>query len=244
MTNVFAHMRFDYGQTRLGNIASQNAPVPRMRRYIIGACATDAEIHLQVVEFLLARAHDSEDRRSLREHLQVGNSAYDVSEDGTSLQYRADPTVRAATEQAIADANQGASHWLAEAWNDAYGRTPRPGPSYDASIKAVEATYRGVVIPNNGRGTITQVINGLRDGRAKFVFDLEDSRGAAAGANEPPVDTLDVVLDMLRALAYGQRVRHGEDGPVTINTDTEARAALQIAVSLVQFVSDGAFRLR
>lgn len=142
----------------------------------------------------------------------------------------------------MAEADEGPSHWIAEAYNDAHGREPRPGPSYDASIRAVEGALRGMVIPKIGKSTVTQIINALRDGRANFELALEDARGAAAGANEPEIDGIEAVLAMLRSLAYGQRTRHGDSGTVTVNSAEEARAAFLLAVTLVQIGSSGALR--
>jgi hypothetical protein len=157
---------------------------------------------------------------------------------------RLDPTVRAHIERVVAEAEEGPSHWISEAYNDAYGREPRPGPSYDASIRAVEGALRGIVIPKNGKATFTQIINALRDGRANFEFVLEDARGAAAGANEPVIEGVEVVLAMLRSLAYAQRTRHGDSVSVSVNSAPEAQAAFQLALTLVQIGSSGALRRR
>src|SRR5690349_16452527 len=89
------------------------------------------EHQLQAIEYLLSIANSLSYADRLEETLKLGNSAYAVAEDKRSLEWRADPTFRAQVERVVGDANQGASHWLAEAWNHAYGRTPLPGPAYD-----------------------------------------------------------------------------------------------------------------
>jgi hypothetical protein len=203
-------------------------------------CRDKADLHLTVVEYLVDNNADDDDLNDLDRLLVAAHSIWTVR-DG-HLGYRVDPAVQAQAEQAVTEADEGPAHWLTEAWNDAYARTPRPGPAYDASIRAVEAALRGIVIPNNGRASITQIINALRDGRKNFSFELQDSRVAAAGANEPVIDTVDTILGMLRALAYGQKTRHGDTGQVTVNSPEESRAAVQLAVSLVQFGTSGALR--
>lgn len=202
---------------------------------------SNPDFHLELVEYLVPRAAER-DQRELEVLLAAVPSAYAVVED--ELTTRVDPVVQAQVESAVTEAQDGPAHWLTEAWNDAYALKPRPGPAYDASIRAVEAALRDIVIPKNGRATITQIINALRDGRRNFVFELQDSRGGAVGANEPEVDAIDSVLAMLRALAYGQKTRHGDSGAVTINSAEEARAAVQFAVTLVQLGTSGALRRR
>lgn len=236
---VANHMRWPYSEVpRLGSGRDHD-----MALFIESMCKADGQTLLTVLEYLLKHyAHSS--AYTVEQILSTGNSAYTIKEDGTGLAFRTDPTARAQVEDAIETADEGPAHWLTEAWNDAYGREPRPGPSYDASIRAVEGALRGIVIPRNGRATITQIINALRDGRANFVFELDDNRGGAAGANEPPIDGIDTVLAMLRSLAYGQRTRHGASGPVTINSPEEAKVALHLAVTLVQIGLNGALRRR
>ncbi|WP_460844796.1 hypothetical protein [Nocardioides ultimimeridianus] len=211
-----------------------------IRAQVRTACLRNGVLLLEIVEYLVEHTSDDDDLAALERLFLTAHSIWTVR-DG-ALGYRVDPTVQARADAAIEAADQGPSHWLAEAWNDAYSRTPRPGPSYDASIKAVEGALRGIVIPNNHRATITQIINALRDGRSNFEFALGDARGMAAGANEPVIDTIDTVLQMLRTLAYGQKTRHGESGAVTINDANEARAAVQLATTLVDFGTNGSLR--
>lgn len=230
------HMRYDWQGITMGGLQ----PELRVYDYIQRRFLQEPEQQLAAIEYFLADSAAGYGDL-LRQILDRGNSAYTVSDDGKRLEMRVDPTFRAQVEQTVDQADPGASHWLKEAWNDAYGREPRPGTSYEASIRAVEAALRGIVVPDNGRATITQVINAVRDGKAKakFRFVLEDARGDAAGRNEPVIDAIDTVLAMLRALAYGQRTRHGTEGDVTINSVEEARTAMQIAVALVQFGTPG-----
>ena len=47
---------------------------------------------------------------------------------------------------------------------------------------------------------------------------------------------------MLRSLAYGQKTRHGDSGPATVNSETEARTAVHLAVTLVEIGTTGALR--
>lgn len=238
---VANHMRWPYADLPRSRYSTLEAS---MREFIEQKCMANPETFLQVIEHLLGTHVNSAAAESLDRTLALGNSAYAVGADFKSLAMRVDPTVRRRAEATVADADPGPAHWLTDAWNDAYGREPRPGPAYDAAIRAVEAALRGVVIPNNARATITQIINALRDGRGKFAFVLEDARGSAAGANEPIIDGVEVVIWMLRSLAYGQKTRHGTSGTVTVNSAEEARTAVQLAVTLVQIAGSGSLRRR
>jgi hypothetical protein len=234
------HMRWSFQS--IGQYAQYGGPEANMREFIRRSCLADSETMLTVVEFLLDGDAGRSAGEALERILVVGNSAYAVSDDGESLTMRLDPTVRAQIEDVVRDADEGPAHWLAEAYNDAYGRTPRPGTSYEASLKAVEGALRGIVVPKDPKASLTKVINALRDGRANFEFELDDARGDAAGANEPEIDPLDTLLAMLRSLAYGQKTRHGDSGEVTVNSPEEAKAAFHLAVTLVQIGTTGALR--
>lgn len=223
----------DYGSTE-----------SKIRQFTERACLADDETMLRVVEYLLAGPATGAPAQELEAILALGNSAYAVNAAGDGLTMRLDPTVRTRIEDVVGEADDGPSHWLAEAYNDAYGRAPRPGASYEASLRAVEGALRGIVIPNDPKASVTKIINAVRDGRGKFEYALEDARGAAAGANEPEIDPIETLLAMLRSLAYGQRTRHGDSGEVTINTPQEARAAFQLAVTLVEIGTSGALRRR
>lgn len=236
---VMAHMRWVDLSTN-----HRNAIYGQRREQILVLCRKSPEVLLMVIEFLLSNRPSEQAANILERLLRVAGSAYEVTPDLRGLRWRQDPAVRKHAEAAIEDADEGPSHWLTEAWNDAYAREAWPGPAYEAAIRAVEGALRGIVISKNARASITQIINALRDGRAHFEFTLPDARGEAAGANEPVIDPLDTILAMLRSLAYGQRTRHGDDGPVTINSVEEARAAVQLAVSLVQIGTSNALRRR
>ena len=237
---VANHMRYDYASIPMYSGGSIEYS---MEQYIEERCRSDPEAQLRIIEFLLPAFLDPSYADELEHDLRTGNSAYAVADHGKSLVWRQDPTARSAVEKAIAGADEGPAHWLAEAWNDAYGRQSRPGPAYDAAIRAVEGALRGIVIPRNSRATITQIINALRDGSTKFEFDLTDSRGDV-GANEPRIDGVEVVIAMLRSLAYGQKTRHGDSGHVTVNSETEARTAVHLAVTLVEIGTTGSLRRR
>jgi len=83
----------------------------------------------------------------------------------------------------------------------------------------------------------------ISDAPQKWEFSIVDEREKPP-ANAPASDGVQVVLNMMRLLAYGQKERHGDDddGPVEINTDDQARAAVMLATTLVQFAVGGAFR--
>jgi hypothetical protein len=61
-----------------------------------------------------------------------------------------------------------------------------------------------------------------------------------ANANGSGVET---VLQMMRTLWEGQTSRHGGPAPTRVETSDEARAAVHLAATLVQFGVSGAFQV-
>lgn len=207
-------------------------------------CTTYPDAQLAVIEDLLPRYTTESHRKRLQQHLEDGHSAYVINEHRTGLAWRVDPATMEQARQAVKDAPETPAHWLTEAWNAAYSLKPNPRQAYDAAILAVESAYGPTVIPKETHYQLGKIIGAVRDGRAsnKFTVDLEDSRPTPTGV-EPTTHQTDAVLEMMRAISYGQKVRHGTDGPVTINSTEEARVAVQLAVTLVQIASSKAFRL-
>jgi hypothetical protein len=156
--------------------------------------------------------------------LSDAGSAYSATERG--IEDRVDPTAQAAFKAAIHPRDQ-ASEDLSEAWSKAYGRNPDPADAWDHSIKAVEATLRPVVCPNNTRATLSNVIGELKTGKWKLGVRGRDRRYSANRL----VETLELI--------WPDPNRHGSDAPEPPATLEEARAVVQLAVAIVQWGRDG-----
>jgi hypothetical protein len=95
------------------------------------------------------------------------------------------------------------------------------------AIKAVEAILRGIVSPDNTQATLGTLIRDLRNGGQKFDFVLTNDLG---GVN--------TFLAMLQ-LMWPNPDRHGDLQQRHIPSLEEARAVVQLAVTIVQWARDG-----
>jgi hypothetical protein len=181
---------------------------------------------------------DCGDTAELQQLLDDGLSAYTIARDGRSLEYRAGTTARTAlddattTAKARADAGSAADH-LATAWAKAHAIRPEFSQSYSESIKAVEAAAHALVEPNNTRATLGTMLGHLRSHPGQFCLDLP-----APGISITPV------IGMMTALWEGLTSRHGSQTPTRPETREEARAAVHLAVLLVQWFSSGMIQPR
>jgi hypothetical protein len=172
----------------------------------------------------------------LQELLDDALSAYTVAPDGEGLVTRADPTATAALAESVQtaksrnDAGSAADH-LAAAWGAAYALKPDEVRAYSESIKAVEAAAHSVIQPENSRATLGTMLRKMRDHPGDFCLMLP----------APGVE-VSAVIAMMAVLWEGQTSRHGGQMPTRSETIKEARAAVQLAVALVHWFSNGVVR--
>lgn len=201
------------------------------------ASAADLEL-LDVVDEVLALGAElgREGGSALEMWLSEGGSAYKVSDDGSGLEWRVDPTVAAAAKVAVEAASNepsagSASEHLELAWRAAYGLHPDPIRAYGEAIKAVESAAHAVVQPNHKRATLGTMLGEIGSARAKF---------STAIVTAPAGDPVAVVEAMMRALWDGQTSRHGKQTPTVPETLEAARAGVHLAATLVQWFISGA----
>jgi hypothetical protein len=145
---------------------------------------------------------------------------------GKGLQRRVDTTATEIFNAATA-ASDSASDHLAQAWAGAYRRNPHPASAWHHSIKALEASLREVVCPNNPAATLAQIIDELRTGEWKL-----EVRGRARDYTIYPL------VEMLE-LVWPDPNRHGSSAPELPATKEEACAVVLLAVTIVQWARDG-----
>lgn len=197
-------------------------------------CSDQPTRMLDVVEQLLERhGWDNGSGEDLADLLTRANSAYVVNPDWDGLQERLAPGVKEVVQEAVNAASGSAGEHLATAWNEAYGRNPDPTKAYSEAVKAVESAMASRVAPQNSVQTLGTMIRDIAAKPSKWKF-------AIAGKNADGVET---VLSMMRMLWDGQTSRHGGANPTRVETADEARAAVHLAASLVQFGVSGAFDL-
>ena len=176
------------------------------------------------------------ERQSLQHLLDDSHSVYTIRLDGRGLENRADSTATAALADSITNANArvdagSAGDHLATAWAHAFAIHPDPVKAYSESIKAVEAAAHAIIEPNNAKATMGTMLGHMRSHPTDFLLMLPS-----------PGVTIDAVIGMMAALWAGQTSRHASQNPTRPETVEEARAAVHIAVALVEWFGAGIVR--
>ncbi len=175
---------------------------------------------------------------ALEEMLSDNGSAWMVDTGLRGLYRRVDRSAVEARREAEATARHAgrptAADHLATAWRKAYGRNPDPSGSYSSSVLAVEAASCPVVLEKateQGTSIVHAVPNQLRD-NPKLRFVLADSTSTSPGSAH-------LVANMVERLYVGQTQRHDNSNPTRNrpSTSEEARAAVHLAATLVQWFS-------
>lgn len=173
---------------------------------------------------------------SLQELLDDARSVYAVKADGSGLERRAGViATRARVEAARVaaakpDAGSAARH-LRDAWSAAHALKPDPVLAYSEAVKAVEAAAHTVVEPGNARATLGTMIGQLRASPSVFRITLAGRSGGRDVA---------AVTAMMALLWEGQTSRHGGKDPTRPESVAEARMAVHLAVTLVEWFVSGA----
>lgn len=185
---------------------------------------------------VLARAEAAARAASLQQLLDDVRSVYTVREDGAGLERRAGARATKAYEVAVReaavkpDAGSAAVH-LREAWTAAHALAPDPARAYSEAVKAVESAAHAVLEPNNARATLGTMIGQVRSNPQAFRIALEGRSG--------PGDVGGVTA-MLALLWDGQTSRHGSREQTRPETLDQARMAVYLAVTLVEWFASGA----
>lgn len=196
-------------------------------------CNNDPDFMLTLAEALLERyGFDGGRAQGLQNLLHAANSAYEVKDSADGLEERVSPGVKETVASAVTAAGGSAGDHLTKAWNAAYGRRADPGVAYGEAIKAAEAALASCVSPQNARQTLGTMIRDVSAKPSKWSFVIAD--GNASG--------VDTVVAMMRVLWDGQTSRHGGVTATRSETPEEARTAVHLAATLVQFGASGALR--
>jgi hypothetical protein len=231
MQQVAIHLRMPIGT---GSASS-------LMRVFLKACNEEPNFILDLVEALLELyGWDGGRASDLKELLTSCNSVYTVSDDWNGLAERLPQGVAQQLESVVAEADASVSEHLVEAWNSAYGRKKNPAHAYSEAIRAAETALRPIVSPNE-HATIFKMIGMINDAPQKWHFVLGDNRPTAS-PNAPAADGVQLVLDQMRLLAYGESKRHGGEGSGV--SEDEAKAAVMLAVSISQACQSGGFARR
>lgn len=200
-------------------------------KHILDRASKDQEFALNVVEVLLSEPPFSHTPITLRQLLADSNSQYEVRSDDEGLQERITPGAKEAVQGSIATAGgTSAGDHLTEAWNNAYGLNLDPVKSYSEAIKAVESAAAPLISPSNLKATLGTIRGEIKANPSKWTFVLPSVS----------VPSTEVVVGMISMLWEGQTSRHGGVNPTRPESIEEARAAVHLAATLVQWFMSGA----
>ncbi len=160
--------------------------------------------------------------------LNQGGSAWEV----ITLDYMSHQLTRRAVgpvvevlEQTATEATRAHSH-LSNAWSKLMGRRPDPSGAYREAVRAVEAVAKPVILPNNDRATLGQMIAAMREKPEKWTVTI---------------GTVDNVRAQMQTVWTGQLDRHGtDDETVPLNVSpAEADAAFSACLNIVRLFVGG-----
>lgn len=173
---------------------------------------------------------------TLDNYLKEGGSKWRVGQRGDfiGLVERVNPTVDEAADKVMSEAGN-AGTLLAESWGQLFGRNPNPSEAYRTTVKAVEAATKPYLCPKDDRYTLGKGLGAMRDQHQGYVIDAQD-----APSNIPPHNVDGGVIQlMMRSIWESQRDRHAGDNDSAPITSEEARAAIYLAVPIIQAFQDG-----
>jgi len=177
-------------------------------------------------------------RGELETILSEGSSVWRINDDFSGLTRRVDATsADAATEarraaSALPTAGSAAAQ-LTEAWNAVHRLHPDPPAAYRDAIRAVESAAHAIIEPNNRSATLGTMLGQLRDHPQLYALAIPGPDGT--GSIAP-------LIGMMELLWRGQTSRHGAQTTTRSETFEEARMAVGLAVTLVQWFTAGAVR--
>jgi hypothetical protein len=206
----------------------------------------DSPEAIDVLDFLLHRLQPLQSwatvwegsASELKRILDNGGSVWDVTlgeEDENDLRrYQltrrvAGPVVEAI--EAVGSVSERAGQHLNEAWTQLLGTHPDPSAAYQAAVAAVEVAAKPVISPNDQAATLGtmrgQLRADVRDHPSRWTFELGDDA--------------ELVVSMITAL-WENQLRHGDEAAPLRETQEQADAAVNLAITLVRWFTTGAVR--
>ena len=187
-----------------------------------------------LVDFGLSTEYLSSSTPPLEKVLSDGGSAWTVvqwNQRHAPLTKRVSDGVRDALNSVLS-ASDIASLKLQEAWVDAYGVNPRASVAFSHAVVAVETAALSVIPVQASEPTLSNLFSILEADNPKWRLIFRDSPKAPGGK---------ALATMLRTLWRGQESRHGRPDYADATLE-EARAAVVMAATLVQWFNSGVVR--
>ena len=195
----------------------------------------DASLLLDAVDIGLAFSarspKDYQHIKVLEKHLENARSEYTIGQDDNGqpeLQYRQPPELTELVEDVTSSSNRAARH-LREAWSNTFGRMADLNAAGAAAVKAVEVAAKPVVIPDNQKATLGQIIKAIADKPAKWETDSEAD------------NSIQVVADMMSQVWKGH-FRHGDETQPFEASAEGTAMIVHLAVVLVHWFQSGKVR--
>src|SRR5262249_38494730 len=113
---------------------------------------------------------------------------------------------------------------------------PEPDQAYSLAVKSVESAAHAVIEPNNTRATLGTMLRILEDDPGAFEVEIA-GRNLVAG----PIAS---GAALMKLLWQGQTSRHGNSAPTRMETLAEAEMAVELASTLVLWLTTGKARRR
>lgn len=166
----------------------------------------------------------------LRDLLSEGGSVWTVSDDDDSLIRVVVESAQATLGLAVAQADDAAGE-LRTAWANAFGRNGDPSDAWDHAIKAVEDILIPVVLPTKPKATLGQVLQELENKKTAGLWEMI-LPGADKSHDVAP-------LVALLRLMWPNHDRHGGIMAKRVPSESEARAVVTLAATIVQWHREG-----
>ena len=131
-------------------------------------------------------------------------------------------------EEATSGRDRSARH-LQEAWSNAFKRDANLNAAGAAAVKAVEVAAKPVIIPDNDKATLGQIISAMRDKAEKWETDSEADGG------------IETITDMMDQIWKGH-YRHGDETKPFEASAAGTKMIVHLAVLLVHWFNERKIR--
>jgi hypothetical protein len=142
--------------------------------------------------------------------------------DRAGLEERVDETTEEAFNVISTSPDNVSSGFLKTAWSAAFGRSPNASEAYGNAIKAVEASAWPIILPNNQRATLGNIIREIKNNPEKWTTHIEEKRSNIA---------LEGLMLLMQTIWDGQTDRHGTAHPKAVQQEA-AEQAIFIALAI------------
>lgn len=186
---------------------------------------------LRIADFLVTKNAYLEDLDVL---LKTSNSKWTIGErlGRTGLVERVPEGVRLNMAETTKNAGSAGSI-LARAWAHVHGFEKNDSSAYMDAVRAVEIAAVEAVQSNNPTATLGTVIKQMLD-QSDWRLPFREHKNSPSSA---------FIVDAARTLWHGHRDRHGSANYTDV-THEEARAAVSLAATLVDWFTSGAVQRR